>query len=177
MHPCLNSVDLPNRVGWWYRDAMPHFRAQMIVAAPLERVWAFHSELGNLVRLFPRNFRPHVLKVHEHFEKGSEFVLRVGLGYWLVYWHGRIVEVDRPRRFVDEQVSGPFATWRHEHRLEPLPDGRTRVTETIDYQLSRGPLGALMNLLVVRWQLKGLFRFRRLAMKRLLEDRHPRCMP
>ena len=30
----------------------------------------------------------------------------------------RITEVDRPRRFVDEQVSGPFRRMRHEHLFE-----------------------------------------------------------
>jgi ligand-binding SRPBCC domain-containing protein len=30
----------------------------------------------------------------------------------------RITEMDRPHRFVDEQVRGPFRTFRHEHLFE-----------------------------------------------------------
>lgn len=31
----------------------------------------------------------------------------------------KITEYEAPHRFVDEQVTGPFARWRHEHRFAP----------------------------------------------------------
>lgn len=42
----------------------------------------------------------------------------------------RITAYDRPRRFVDEQVSGPFRSFVHEHRFEPDGTG-TVMTDTI----------------------------------------------
>jgi ligand-binding SRPBCC domain-containing protein len=54
----------------------------------------------------------------------------------------RITEYDAPRRFVDEQVSGPFAHWWHEHRFEES-DGVTLMTDTVEFASPLGPLGKL----------------------------------
>jgi ligand-binding SRPBCC domain-containing protein len=65
---------------------------------------------------------------------------RIGLGE-TVTWRARhfgiwftmtskITELDEPRRFVDQQVHGPFRAFIHEHRFEPLPTG-CRMTDTI----------------------------------------------
>ena len=35
----------------------------------------------------------------------------------------RITELDRPRRFVDQQVTGPFESLRHLHDVEPTREG------------------------------------------------------
>ncbi|KXZ60551.1 hypothetical protein Mlaev_01632 [Microbacterium laevaniformans] len=43
----------------------------------------------------------------------------------------RIAELDRPRRFVDEQVRGPFRSFRHEHVFVDDSDGGTVMTDTI----------------------------------------------
>jgi ligand-binding SRPBCC domain-containing protein len=52
----------------------------------------------------------------------------------------RITAYDEPRRFVDEQVSGPFHHWRHEHTFEAVGSG-TLVADAIDYASPLGPLG------------------------------------
>lgn len=44
----------------------------------------------------------------------------------------RIVEFDRPRRFVDEMVRGPFTAFRHEHLFEPH-GSCTRMTDVITF--------------------------------------------
>lgn len=62
---------------------------------------------------------------------------RIGLGEevtWRAVHFGlpftmtsRVTELERPLRFVDEQVRGPFRSFRHEHRFEATggaPDGR-----------------------------------------------------
>ncbi|UOQ59637.1 SRPBCC family protein [Leucobacter rhizosphaerae] len=50
-------------------------------------------------------------------------------GVWFTMT-SRITELERPHRFVDEQVSGPFKMFRHEHRFEPTSAG-TRMTDTL----------------------------------------------
>jgi ligand-binding SRPBCC domain-containing protein len=51
-------------------------------------------------------------------------------GVWLTMT-ARIVAMDAPRQFVDEQERGPFRAFRHEHRFDPSPDGGTRMVDTI----------------------------------------------
>src|SRR4051794_38388546 len=43
----------------------------------------------------------------------------------------RISEYDAPHRFVDEQVSGSFRRWWHEHRFEAAADG-TVMTDVVE---------------------------------------------
>lgn len=65
---------------------------------------------------------------------------RIGLGE-SVTWRARhfgiwftlatkITELDRPARFVDRQVHGPFTTFVHEHRFESTETG-CRMTDRI----------------------------------------------
>lgn len=72
----------------------------------------------------------------------------------------RITEHDVPHRFVDEQVRGPFGRWWHEHRFEPTPDGRCLMTDTIRFASPLGPLGALVDRLVLRRYMERLIRER-----------------
>ena len=58
----------------------------------------------------------------------------------------RISEYDAPRRFVDEQVTGPFRRWWHEHRFDER-DGRTVMTDTVEFASPLGPLGRVVDRL------------------------------
>lgn len=60
----------------------------------------------------------------------------------------RIVEHDPPHRFVDEQVSGPFARWWHEHRFEPS-DGGTVMSDVVEFSSPLGPLGRAVDRVVL----------------------------
>ena len=42
----------------------------------------------------------------------------------------RIIALDRPHRFVDEQVRGPFRAFHHEHVFEQ-DAARTTMTDTL----------------------------------------------
>ncbi len=72
----------------------------------------------------------------------------------------RVTEHDAPRRFVDEQVSGPFRRWWHEHTLVE-DDGGTLMTDTVEFRAPLGPLGRIAEtVLLTRY------------MSRLLEQRN-----
>jgi ligand-binding SRPBCC domain-containing protein len=88
-----------------------------------------------------------------------------------IWWRmtARIVDYDRPWRFVDEMQRGPFAAWRHEHRFEQHPTG-TRMVDTAQYHLPFGPLG-LADLLFIRHYLRRLLEVRSQHIK--LEAEHP----
>lgn len=54
----------------------------------------------------------------------------------------RVTALERPHRFVDEQVRGPFQAFHHEHIFEPL-DGATRMIDRIQFAAPVGPIGRL----------------------------------
>ena len=84
----------------------------------------------------------HVASMSQSGERAVAGVTsgRIGLGE-TVTWRARhfgvwftmtseITEVDRPSRFVDRQVKGPFRSFAHEHVFEQV-DGGSRMTDTI----------------------------------------------
>lgn len=59
-----------------------------------------------------------------------------------------ISEYDAPIRFVDEQQSGPFRRWWHEHRFESIRNG-TLMTDVVEFEAPAGLVGRLLNVLVL----------------------------
>jgi ligand-binding SRPBCC domain-containing protein len=62
---------------------------------------------------------------------------------------------DRPHRFVDEQRSGPFKSFWHEHRFTPVDDG-TLLDDDVRFEAPLGPLGRIAEALVLRRYLAHL---------------------
>jgi ligand-binding SRPBCC domain-containing protein len=71
----------------------------------------------------------------------------------------RIVELERPGRFVDEQVRGPFAAFRHEHQFSAYADG-TRMTDIVTLRAPLGPLGRIAELAFLARRLRSLIELR-----------------
>ena len=61
----------------------------------------------------------------------------------------RVVAADPPNSFVDEQVRGPFARFRHEHRFSKEGDG-TLMVDLVSFDAPLGPLGDLAESVVLR---------------------------
>jgi len=79
-----------------------------------------------------------------------------------------ITEYDSPHRFVDEQVRGPFRSWRHEHVFARTPEG-TLMTDVVDFASPLGPLGRLVNELVLTRYMTRLLDERNAWLKAELE--------
>ena len=84
----------------------------------------------------------HVSSMSQTAERAVAGVMtgQIGLGetvtwrarHFGVWWTmtSQITALDRPTRFIDQQVRGPFKTFIHEHRFEQLTTG-SRMTDTI----------------------------------------------
>ena len=72
----------------------------------------------------------------------------------------RVTAHDRPHRFVDEQVRGPFRALHHEHVFEALGAGRTRMTDRMGITAPAGPVGAVVARLLLAPYLRRLLRRR-----------------
>lgn len=78
---------------------------------------------------------------------------------WPWIMTNRITAFDRPHRFVDERVRGPFAHFWHEHLFEAVAGG-TRMTDRIDFVAPFGPVGALAERLLLDEYVTDLIRTR-----------------
>ena len=96
-----------------------------------EELWARSLDIGLHVASMARSREQAVAGVTEgHIGLGESVTWRARhFGVWFTMT-SRITEYQAPYRFVDEQVSGPFKVFRHEHRFEESALG-TRMIDTI----------------------------------------------
>ena len=67
-----------------------------------------------------------------------------------------IVELERPRRFVDEMAEGVFVDFRHEHVFEVEGPQMTIMTDRMSWRSPLGALGTVADALYVRRTLRQL---------------------
>ena len=124
------------------------------VDAPIDEVFRFFSDPSNLATLTPPWLRFRV-RTDEPVEMGAGTRIRYRLRVRGVPmgWTAGITAWDPPRRFVDEQVRGPFRLWIHEHDFVDL-DGRTECRDRLSFQ---APGGAWLSGKLVEPDLKRIF--------------------
>lgn len=158
---------------------MPTIQHETLLAAPIVDVWRFFTDpVKNLPQISPPGDAVVIESADLPLHEGSRLVIaaRDPLGRRL-RWESQIVELIPPRalvfgveaRFVDVQLAGPFATWRHSHEFEAVNDRTTRIVDRVDYSLPFGIVGQLANLLLVRWKINSMLRYRAKAVRQILE--------
>jgi ligand-binding SRPBCC domain-containing protein len=140
-----------------YFELTDHF----VVKADLDRTWDFFSSAENLPRITPawmqfRILTPPPIVIQQ--DSILDYEIR-----WMgipLRWRTRIIDWTPKRQFIDLQLRGPYALWHHQHTFTPCDEG-TICTDRVTYQVPGHVVGRVMNALIVRKQLTGIFEFRR----------------
>lgn len=143
-------------------------RASTHLPLPREQVFAFFADAANLGRITPAELgfvirTPRPIDMHE----GTLIDYVISLHGIPMSWRTRITSWMPPFHFADEQLSGPYALWVHEHRFADAPGGGTLMHDEVRYRLPFGRMGELAHPLVRR-QLLRIFEHRRHMVAELL---------
>ena len=143
------------------------------IDVPAERLFRFHLDTRNAPRVSPRS--QEFLSIEGRFPLREGDVVEVKVRQAPIplaqTWRIRVEAVVPNRALVDVALDSPFPEWRHEHRFEPIDRERTRLTDRVTYRLPGGPLGPVIDRLVVRRMLQKTFEARQRNTKTLLEAR------
>ena len=133
----------------------------------IERVFGFFSDASNLERITPPELRFRIVSPQPiRMDEGTVIDFRLRLLGIPFGWRTRISVWEPPYRFVDEQLSGPYRIWVHNHRFSEA-EGFTTIMDEVRYALPFWPFGQLAYPFV-RSMLEQIFQFRREATKALL---------
>ncbi len=168
------------------------FESHQWVPVPVELVFAFFANPSNLphlmppaqkariedLRIQPPPARPVATDPARRFRSvaagvGSEILVSFRPVRWIpqrVSWLAKIVDFEWNSYFIDEQVRGPFKTFRHRHGVvaetRENQEG-TAVTDEIEFELPGAAAGRLAGGLV-RAQMEKGFAFRRMRLPEIL---------
>jgi ligand-binding SRPBCC domain-containing protein len=127
------------------------------IGAPPEKVWSVLAALDQLQHYDPVVVRSRVIGSREGLgaERQCDLSPRGRYKERVTAW-----EPEKALSFELFECTLPVRTLKHHYRLEPEGDG-TRVTQRMEYRLKLGPIGVLMDVLLLRrkWDsgIKGFF--------------------
>ncbi len=132
---------------------------ELLVQRPLKETFAFFENPANLGKITPPWLSFNIVGKDVTMKQGAQFdyVIR-----WLglpMKWRSLITRYEPPFLFVDEQLIGPYKTWRHRHSFSETSNG-VIVSDHLEYTLPLGPLGAVAQMVMVKRQLEEVFRYR-----------------
>lgn len=138
----------------------PTFRRLSPMPVPADDLYAWHARPGAFERLTPPFEDVRVASQIDALEDGQRVELSIGVGPVRQRWTSRLEDVQPGRQFVDVQTSGPFASWRHEHRFVPATGGASTMHDEIQYRLPLEPMSTIAAGWHVEGKLDRLFRYR-----------------
>lgn len=151
------------------RDFVRIYEVELPVA--VERVWAFHGTAEALEVLTPKSRQLTPISTDLTVREGAEHAFRFRQFGIPMVWRARIHDVHPPREFTDDAIQSPFPRWSHHHEFISLPNGRTRLRDTVTYMPPGGILAGIVNMMVVGKQLDALFAFRHKATREYFQTK------
>ena len=140
-----------------------------VIERPLGETFAFFGDAFNLERITPPFLDFRILNEPPiEMAEGTLLEYRLGLFGIRFYWKTLIEKWSPEESFVDVQLKGPYALWRHTHTFEELSRTSTLVRDRVEYQIPFSFLGRLAHLLFVKKILKKIFDYRARVITQLL---------
>jgi ligand-binding SRPBCC domain-containing protein len=131
-----------------------------ILPISLEHAWDFFSNPENLEKITPKELGFIITS-------DKAFITPMYPGQVITYlvhpilgiplpWMTEIKHVVHHKMFVDEQRSGPYALWYHQHHFKAVQGG-VEMIDMVHYKLPLGFLGDFAHWLFVKRQLTQIF--------------------
>lgn len=146
---------------------MRRFEFIQFVPASLDVVWDFFSSPANLSKITPREMGFVITSPPQpEMYPGMFITYKVSpVAGIKMNWVTEITQINQHKFFIDEQRSGPYRIWHHEHHFKAVKGG-VEMHDILSYAVPYGFIGQIADFLFVRNKVKQIFLFRE---KRILE--------
>lgn len=146
------------------------FTKESVIKASPERVFAFHELPDAFERLVPPWEDAKIVQKADIADIGSRAIIEQKIfGLIPSRWVAEHTAYDPPRMFEDVQISGPFASWRHRHVIEPHEEGAV-LRDEIEFEPPMSIIGDLAAPLFILPRIEKMFDYRHRVTKEWCES-------
>ncbi len=125
-----------------------------------EAVFKFFSQAENLEVITPPWVNFKILKMSDDkIKEGTLIDYKLKIKGVPASWKTLIRRWSPPNEFTDDQVKGPYTIWSHTHRFMELQGG-TLMTDEVIYKAPFGPIGHIVNEVMIRSDVAKIFNYR-----------------
>lgn len=144
-------------------------RQKQFLPITLQEAWDFFSDPHNLEAITPGRLRFRILSVSRQGRLYPGQLIRYRIRILPLVWVNWLTEITAVKEgeyFIDDQRSGPYALWQHQHHFREVPGG-VEMTDEVHYALPFGLPGRWIHAIFVGHEVAAIFAHRR----RILEEK------
>lgn len=146
-------------------------KRELTLHLPLEQVFDFFADAGNLERITPPELNFHIITPQPiDIKQGTLIDYTLKMRGIPVKWRTEISVWEPPFRFVDQQLRGPYKQWIHTHTFTESGASQTLMEDEVLYRLPLEPLGDIAQFFVKR-ELAYIFDYRQKVVDEMLNSR------
>lgn len=152
---------------------MKTLKFSQILPISIEEAWKFFSNPKNLGLITPPYMGFNLTSELHSDEMYPGMIITYQVHPLLgipLRWVTEITQVDEPNYFVDNQKSGPYKFWHHQHFFYETGQG-TKMVDIINFAAPFGWIGLVAENYIVENKVQEIFRYRSETLKKLFNYR------
>ena len=134
---------------------------EQFIDLPIEDVFDFFSKPENLSLITPPRLRFDILTPTPlEMKEGQLIDYSLKILYLIkLHWRTLITDYQKPYKFIDQQIKGPYTLWHHTHTFEEK-DGGTLIKDNLKYVIPFGWIGRAIHFIYIKHDINGIFQYR-----------------
>ena len=146
--------------------------AKQTVDKEIDFLWDFFSKPSNLNKLTPDDVQFNIISgKSDDFYEGKIISYKIKpFKLVTLNWITEISQVKEGSYFIDNQISGPYKMWHHEHHFKSNNDGTTEIIDKVKYKVPFYILGRISHKIFIKRKLINIFNFRQKKINELFNN-------
>jgi ligand-binding SRPBCC domain-containing protein len=147
---------------------MVQLKQEQFSPITLDAAWNFFATPKNLNKVTPDNMVFDIISdLPDTMYEGLliNYRLKPMLNI-SINWRTEITHIKEKNYFIDEQRSGPYKIWHHEHHFKAIESGVV-MTDILHYDIGKSVFGWLAGKLFVHKRVNEIFEYRQSALEKM----------
>ncbi len=123
-------------------------------------VFNWHCREGAFERLNPPWQPAETIEKLGSIEDNGTITIKTKLGPLSSKWFLKHIDFIQDRQFADILIKGPFAYWKHIHKMEPQDEETCILEDEIEFSMRGGIVGNILGGPIVKNLLQKMFTYR-----------------